>query len=512
MNLDKLGRTLGVIAAVAILAMVLQGCGGDDGVSQSMHDQVVMDRDDLQGMLDTAKQRVTDLEGQLEDEQDENSDLMTQLQDAKDQRDALQKQIDDAAAEAAREMAIDVTNAQDGLIRVVPFLGGTATAPGVTASSAGEFSASQARYTMADGSPDMIDGWRGAMLERDNQLITLYSDIDDAVATPLGDLYNPTSPGAGSYFVDRTADANDDMAGDIPWASVTRDDAMSVYTADDPSTPTVDEEMTTFAGMVGNAAGTFSCADPAADCNVPARNSDGSVDDPTDAANWTFTPTDPAAMMDVSDGDGYLVLGWWLQEDDDGIPTGLDTFTSVAGMARRADDATAVTALTGVAVYRGASVGQYALHSLGAANSEAGHFTADAMLEADFDVETDTAETMDGVMVTGMIDNFMTGETSRDWTVELMMTDQDTTLDGMQGTAALPFFSTTTGGNVSSLTTEWDLGGNVKGTGFWVAQFWGSDTAAAAAANYPLAVTGEFGAFLGPVGSMTGVFGATMEE
>ncbi len=511
MNLDKLGRTLGVIAAVAILAMVLQGCGGDDGVSQSMHDQVVMDRDDLQGMLDTANQRVTDLEGELEDEQDENSDLMTQLQDAKDQRDALQKQIDDAAAAAAREMAIDVTNALLGLINTdVPFLVGEAidgNEPSVTASSAGEFSASQARYTMADGSPDMIDGWRGAMLERDNQLITLYSDIDDAVATPLGDLYNSTSPGAGSYFVDRTAAAEDDMAGDIPWASVTRDDAMSVYTADDRSTNTVDEEMTTFAGLVGNAAGTFSCADTAANCNVPARNSDGSVDDPTNAANWTFTPTDPAAATDVPDGDGYLVLGWWLQEDDDGVPTGLDTFTDVVGMTQRTDDATAVTALTGVAVYRGASVGQYALHSLGAGNSEAGHFTADAMLEADFDVETDTADTMDGVMVTGTIDNFMTGETSRDWTVELMMADQAATLDGMQGADTLPFFGTSS----ADLTAEWDLGGNVKGAGRWVAEFWGQ------ASDHPLAVTGEFGVFIGElgnstVGNMTGVFGATMEE
>ena len=41
MNLKKLGRTLWVIAAVAILAMVLQGCGGDDnGVSQDQQDNL----------------------------------------------------------------------------------------------------------------------------------------------------------------------------------------------------------------------------------------------------------------------------------------------------------------------------------------------------------------------------------------------------------------------------------------------------------------------------------------
>ena len=57
MNLDKLGRTLGVIAAVAILAMVLQGCGGDSGsgISQDMYDTLMMERDSLNEELDAAK-------------------------------------------------------------------------------------------------------------------------------------------------------------------------------------------------------------------------------------------------------------------------------------------------------------------------------------------------------------------------------------------------------------------------------------------------------------------------
>ena len=44
MNLKKLGRTLGIIAAVAMLTLVLQGCGGD-GVDEGLHEQVVMERD-----------------------------------------------------------------------------------------------------------------------------------------------------------------------------------------------------------------------------------------------------------------------------------------------------------------------------------------------------------------------------------------------------------------------------------------------------------------------------------
>ena len=51
MNLNKFGRWSGIVVAVAMLAMVLQGCGGDDnGADQDMRDQLAM----LQGDLDAA--------------------------------------------------------------------------------------------------------------------------------------------------------------------------------------------------------------------------------------------------------------------------------------------------------------------------------------------------------------------------------------------------------------------------------------------------------------------------
>ena len=48
MNLNKFGRWSGIVAAVAMLAMVLQGCGGDDGgsgISQDMYDALQADYD-----------------------------------------------------------------------------------------------------------------------------------------------------------------------------------------------------------------------------------------------------------------------------------------------------------------------------------------------------------------------------------------------------------------------------------------------------------------------------------
>ena len=57
MNLRKLGKMSGMVAAVAMLAMVLQGCGGDDngGVSESVHAQLQEDLAKAQADLTTAR-------------------------------------------------------------------------------------------------------------------------------------------------------------------------------------------------------------------------------------------------------------------------------------------------------------------------------------------------------------------------------------------------------------------------------------------------------------------------
>ena len=66
--------------------------------------------------------------------------------------------------------------------------------------------------------------------------------------------------------------------------------------------------------------------------------------------------------------------------------------------------------LAGSATYRGGAAGKYALSSSTGGTNDAGHFTATATLEADFE----KAE------VTGTIDRFMGADgQSRDWTVEL---------------------------------------------------------------------------------------------
>ena len=374
-------------------------------------------------------------------------------------------------------------------------------------------------YDMSSGAVDPLTGFRGAMLNNadDRQTIVVYSDIEDAEATPLFDEYSNVRPPnePRQYYVDRDNDQGNAMimAGDIPWNQVTRPN--SVFT----ETPGVDEDvmeddvnaMTSFVGMVRGVPGTFSCEGTlTAACGRPTELEDGKYSDVTSTmANevWLFTPDSAAATVDVPDGDGHLVFGWWLQKDADGVPTGVDVFATAMGMgeAARTDAANTVTDLEGSATYSGGAAGKYALHSLGGANSEAGHWTASASLMADFDVEAPNGDDDNGFTLSGTIEDFMTGETARDWTVMLMTPDQNATTEGMQG---LSDFATTGNNSLgeSTLTTEWDIGGAVKGTGNWRAEVWGGDTD-----EHPMAVTGEFNASLGTVGSILGAFGATMD-
>ena len=102
MNLKKSGRWLGVVAAVAMLAMVLQGCGSDggSGISQDMYDTLEMDRDSLQSQLATAntnlmaaQDEVTRLGGELTDATTTAGNLQVQLDAAGDNLTAAQANV-----------------------------------------------------------------------------------------------------------------------------------------------------------------------------------------------------------------------------------------------------------------------------------------------------------------------------------------------------------------------------------------------------------------------------------
>ena len=73
--------------------------------------------------------------------------------------------------------------------------------------------------------------------------------------------------------------------------------------------------------------------------------------------------------------------------------------------------------------------------------------------------------------ISGMIDNFMTGDTSRpDWNVKLMVDN-----DNSRTTPALPVASLV-GAAGAEMHTEWSTSGAAKGTGNWTAAWYGGVT------------------------------------
>ena len=515
MNLKKLGRTFWVIAAVAILAMVLQGCGGDDddGISKSMHDQVVMERDelqeelaDLQDMLDAANADVTRLEGELADAQGDNSDLMAELQDAKDEAARLQMMVDDAAAAEAMAAANEMANAY--FTGIMAGNAGTAPTPMISAGSDGMLMAEIDDYMMvADfAEADAIDGFRGVMLTGSDMVV--YTDIADAEDTPLGMKYNSmANPGEASSYPIASGETND-----IMWADVTRDaDAHRESSETEDGTTTITRE---FDGEVSGVPGTFSCSGTTA-CPVPTRQSNGKVVNDagevqgTPGTDWAFIPTDPDAKVDVAD-DQYLYFGWWvMQTSGAGEALAYDVETFAAGMGFDQTVASgAGTAVTGSATYTGGAAGKYAMKSLLEDVTTGGHWTASAELTANFDADSDPdvdGNDENGVMVSGMITDFMTGDTAQAWTVKLMA-DGDLTADGIQPADDL---SEVIDGTAGRRTTEWDFGGSVKAAGSWTPTFHGADAALTADTDLPMAVTGTFDAMVSGLAQISGGFAAS---
>ena len=375
----------------------------------------------------------------------------------------------------------------------------------LSVSNDGMLTASAGGYAMADMPPDMIEGWRGAMLSSGGDTAVVYSDIGNDGTQSLLDRYESTRPTGGAPRMWTVGTTDTDAMKYIQWSSVMRPDDSSSFSGAPGAT------MLTFMGTVHNIPGTFSCSAAAIDtCRAPARYSDGSVE--TDSTNtaafaagtWTFVPDEGVATF--TDDMDYLVFGWWLDKGADGLPDYLRLITAAQGMTARTNADTSGATINGKATYKGGAAGKYALASATADVYEGGHFTADATLMVDFDADNDAATAGNqrgGIALSGMIDNFMTGDMARpNWMVKLMA---DNSADaGMQPLTNLVDADPPTEGR--SMTTEWSMGGAQKGTGTWMVDWYGGE-----AAEHPMAATGTFNAHVGTVanavGRIQGAFG-----
>ena len=159
-------------------------------------------------------------------------------------------------------------------------------------------------------------------------------------------------------------------------------------------------------GTYFGASGIFKCAQDGG-CGI-SRKTGGSTpfgvnlagDDATVA--WVFKPDADATMM-VPDQD-YMVFGAWLTTPDVASGThrlgvfydGMDTYVA----ATSAFDATNAAGLRGSATYTGAAAGVYRN------GTASGMFTADAMLTAKFDADSDGVDDTGEYSISGRIDNF----------------------------------------------------------------------------------------------------------
>ena len=409
-----------------------------------------------------------------------------------------QAQKDSDAAKALLAVLVDATANLGGADGTTPVH--TAPSPTVSVSTDGMLMAEATDYDMSDMAPDMIEGWRGAVLtNEEGDTATVYTDIGNDGTQTLLDRYEsnrpnpPTSP-------DRTWDIglNDNTEGEVPWSAVMRPDDEATVSGGTATNPVL-----TFMGTVHNIPGTFSCT--GSTCVPPDRFSDGSVANAA-TGDWTFVPDEGVATY--TDDPQYVTFGWWLSKGANGEPDDLTLITSAPGMGVARTGAAGT--IRGSATYEGGAAGKYAFASTSDATYTGGHFTAMATLMVDFDADLDPGTAGDdnaGVTLSGTIDNFMTGDMARpDWSVALMVDGDGATSDS----TTIPMTDLIADTD-ATMMTEWSTGGAVMGTGMWTPTWYGG-----ADGEHPMAVTGTFNAHIGAadgvaVGRLQGAFGANKQ-
>ena len=251
--------------------------------------------------------------------------------------------------------------------------------------------------------------------------------------------------------------------------------------------------MVTVPGTFHGVAGTYTCTPTADNTCAARRDMEGfTLGLSLDADNvftasatvWTFTPSDAnARVMDTAD-DEYAVYGWWLRTP----ATGAWTASAFADYYGTPDPISDLDGLSGSATYTGGAAGKYALSSSTGGTNDAGHFTAQATLEADFDTE----------MISGTVDQFMSDGEAKDWSVALQKSGFN---------AAGQILGAAGANDSTPMKTVWTMGDDAAAaSGHWKGNF-----REVGANSVPTVVTGDFYSEFGNSGKMVGAFGAKTE-
>ncbi len=256
-----------------------------------------------------------------------------------------------------------------------------------------------------------------------------------------------------------------------------------------------------FAGTYKGASGTYMCS--GATCTAAPVNSGGF----TLVGAWTFTPA--ADAMVQQEDTTYLYFGWWLREDDHG-PTHAGVSYRMIAPSTAPVPVTDVTTLTGTADYAGKAVGKFAINNPLGSDSDAGHFTADAMLKATFG-PTSTDDNKIGL--TGRIDGFRLndGDVDPGWSLDLKRARATAAGYSLNGGSAT-HDSARDDSQIKGTAVEWSIGGTASPgqTGAWQAHLY--DDNAKDNSTVPTVAGGSFMAGFGGTHEMVGAFGAEKQD
>ncbi len=337
----------------------------------------------------------------------------------------------------------------------------------------------------------MLGNWQGTMLTETiaddattnagtSSTVVVYSNIEAPKPVPFGEVHTLTND---VLTIAATTDAAAHTA--LISASAFNHTGRMIHDPDEADT----SETIRIRGMFNGAAGEYRCSEGGTAGSCASIESAAGV---RLTGTWLFDPDSGAMAMMVDPSFAYF--GWWLNSGTtEGVETGVfHGVTDGTGDDELlgALEATSFNPLGSTATYTGAAAGQYAIRpSLSSASS--GSWTADATLTADFGDEAA------GGMISGTIDDFMSGDTSLNWSVALGATT-------ITGTGT---FDSATGDPATGDGVVWTIGG-VDGT---ESGAWSGGLRAAGDDSVPTLATGMFTATHGSVGHLLGAFGVELQ-
>ena len=447
---------------------------------------------------------------ELQAKQTELADVQRQLAAARQElADAEQAKRD--AEEAAQNAAMAATAAK--LFAGISAPSGDVTSPAATDRaaaynadgtailvSAGLPADAPAAVTLSEDKKTMVaanHGWAGKRYADpaggDSYEAVVYSNVE---APTMGKKFGGTAAQVTANEVEYELNANGGISVDTSTAGVparvaltgvTRTAGTETFKLPDPNPGGAANILVP--GSHHGVSGTYSCAPSVAangcTATVAARGFT------LGAGTWTFTPSNPnARVMDAADT-AYSSYGWWLRKSEDGTSFTASAFHGFKGTDAGEISATNTLPTAGTATYMGGAAGKYALTSATGGTNDAGHFTARATLEAEFDAG-------DAGTISGTVDNFVGADgESRDWSVEL----KEAILGGTTGAI------TRAGANQTDNDTVWTIGGTAAdASGEWSGTLRERGTD-----GVPQAATGTFYSEFGQDGKMVGAFGANKQ-